>query len=75
MKIYPDFSEITQIKMCLSSINHEDEYISLLHISIKINITEECTQVYHTVKEQAFNFMWDGINCKKGVNILLTNNR
>jgi hypothetical protein len=25
MKIYPDFSEITQIKMCLSSINHEDE--------------------------------------------------
>jgi hypothetical protein len=26
------------------------------------------------VKEQAFNFMWDGINWKKGVNILLTNN-
>ena len=25
MKMYPDFSEITQIKMCLSSINHEDE--------------------------------------------------
>ena len=44
MKIYPDFSEITQIKMCLSSINHEDEYISLLYINI--NITEECTQVY-----------------------------
>jgi hypothetical protein len=42
MKIYPDFSEITQIKMCLSSINHEDEQISLLYI----NITEECTQVY-----------------------------
>ena len=39
MKIYPDFSEITQIKMCLSSINHEDEKISLLYI----NITEECT--------------------------------
>ena len=39
MKIYPDFFEITQIKMCLSSINHEDEKISLLYI----NITEECT--------------------------------
>jgi hypothetical protein len=25
MKIYSDFSEITQIKMCLSTINHEDE--------------------------------------------------
>ena len=25
MKIYPDFSEITQIKMYLSTINHEDE--------------------------------------------------
>jgi hypothetical protein len=25
MKMYPDFYEITQIKMCLSSINHEDE--------------------------------------------------
>ena len=37
MKIYPDFSEITQIKMCLSSINHEDEYISLLYINIKYN--------------------------------------
>ena len=24
-----DFSEITQIKMCLASINHEDEYIFL----------------------------------------------
>ena len=35
-----DFSEITQIKMCLSSINHKDEKISLLYI----NITEECTQ-------------------------------
>ena len=46
MKIYPDFSEITQIKMCLSSFNHEDEYISLL--CININITEEYTQVYHT---------------------------
>ena len=44
MKIYPDFSEITQIKMCLSSINHEDEYISLLYINV--NITEECTHVY-----------------------------
>ena len=44
MKIYPDFSEIIQIKMCLSSINHEDEYISLLYINV--NITEECTQVY-----------------------------
>ena len=44
MKIYPNFSEITQINMCLSSINHEDEYISLLYINI--NITEECTQVY-----------------------------
>ena len=43
MKIYPDFSEITQIKMCLSSINHEDEQISPLYINI--NITEECTQV------------------------------
>jgi hypothetical protein len=31
MKIYPEFSEITQIKMCLSSINHEDEKISLLY--------------------------------------------
>jgi hypothetical protein len=30
--------------MCLSSINHEDEYISLLYINI--NITEEWTQVY-----------------------------
>jgi hypothetical protein len=28
-----------------------------------------------SVKEQAFNFMWDGINWKKEVNILLTNNR
>jgi hypothetical protein len=34
-----DFSEITQIKMCLSSINHKDEKISLLYF----NITEECT--------------------------------
>ena len=25
VKIYPDFSQITQIKMGLSSINHEDE--------------------------------------------------
>ena len=25
MKIYLDFSEITQIKMCLSTINHEDK--------------------------------------------------
>ena len=40
MKIYPDFSEITQIKMCLSSINHEDEKISLLYINIT---AEECT--------------------------------
>jgi hypothetical protein len=32
MKIYPDFSEITQIKMCLSSINHEDEkYIPVIY--------------------------------------------
>ena len=38
MKIFR-FSEITQIKMCLSSINHKDEKISLLYI----NITEECT--------------------------------
>jgi hypothetical protein len=30
---------------------------------------------FASVKEQAFNFMWDGINWKKGVNILLTNNR
>ena len=35
MKMYPDLSEI------LSSINHEDEKISLLYI----NITEECTHV------------------------------
>jgi hypothetical protein len=48
MKMYPDFSEITQTKICLSSLNHEDEYISLLYINININITEECTQVYHT---------------------------
>ena len=41
MKMYPDFSEINQIKMCLSSINHEDEKISLLYI----NITEECAHV------------------------------
>jgi hypothetical protein len=41
MKIYPDFSEITQIKMCLSSINHEDANIFLLYI----NITEECTHL------------------------------
>jgi hypothetical protein len=33
MKIYPDFSEINQIKICLSSINHEDEQISLLYIN------------------------------------------
>jgi len=39
MKMYPDFSDITQIKMCLSSINHEDEKISLLYT------TEECTHV------------------------------
>ena len=39
MKIYPDFSEITLIKMCLSSINHQDEKISLLYI----NITVKCT--------------------------------
>jgi hypothetical protein len=26
---------------------------------------------FASVKEQAFNFMWDGINWKKGVNILL----
>ena len=25
MKIYLDFSEITQIKVCLSTINHEEE--------------------------------------------------
>jgi hypothetical protein len=31
--------KITQIKMCLPSINHKDEQISLLYI----NITEECT--------------------------------
>jgi hypothetical protein len=30
---------------------------------------------FSSVKEQAFNFMWDEINWKKGVNILLTNNR
>jgi hypothetical protein len=27
---------------------------------------------FSSVKEQAFNLMWDGINWKKGVNILLT---
>ena len=32
MKIYPDFSEITQIKMCLSSINHEDEKKNSPHV-------------------------------------------
>jgi hypothetical protein len=36
MKIYPDFSEINQIKICLSSINHEDEQISLLYIKNRI---------------------------------------
>jgi hypothetical protein len=30
---------------------------------------------FSSVKEQALNFMWDGINWEKGVNILLTNNR
>jgi hypothetical protein len=30
---------------------------------------------FSSVKEQAFDFMWDEINWKKGVNILLTNNR
>ena len=30
MKMYPDFSEITQIRMCLSSINHENENISCI---------------------------------------------
>jgi hypothetical protein len=29
---------------------------------------------FSSIKEQAFNFMWDGINWKKGINILLTNN-
>jgi hypothetical protein len=35
------FLQITQIKMCLSSINHEDEKYPYLYI----NITEECTHV------------------------------
>jgi hypothetical protein len=35
----------------------------------------EVDDTFSSVKEQAFDFMWDGINWKKGVNILLTNNR
>jgi hypothetical protein len=42
--MYLDFSEITQIKICLSSINHENEKISLLYKYI--NITEECSHVF-----------------------------
>jgi len=34
MKIDPNFSEITQVKMCLSSINHEDEKEYACHILI-----------------------------------------
>jgi hypothetical protein len=40
-KFIPIFFQITQIKMCLSSINHEDEKYPYLYI----NITEECTHV------------------------------
>jgi hypothetical protein len=39
------------------------------------SINHEDEDKFASVKEQAFNFMWDGINWKKGVNILLTNNR
>ena len=57
MKIYPDFSEINQIKICLSSINHEDEQISLLYI----NITKECTHAlpvsdYHRSCQKLTNY-------------------
>ena len=62
MKIYPDFSEITQIKMCLTSINHEDEYISLLYINI--NITEDGTQVY------VLSVFDDHRSCQKLINYI-----
>jgi hypothetical protein len=40
----------------------DDKYILIWVISEK-------SGKFSSVKEQAFNFMWDGINWKKGVNI------
>jgi hypothetical protein len=50
MKIYPDFSEITQIKMCLSSINHED--VKLLCPKRKILIVREMLVLSFIVSEK-----------------------
>jgi hypothetical protein len=89
MKIYPDFSEITQIKMCLCIARVFNDHRScqklinyITNIKAKSKryqwiqkIPVQNRDKFSSVKEQAFNFMWDGINWKKGVNILLTNNR
>jgi hypothetical protein len=45
----------------------DDEHILIWVISEK-------SDKFSSVKEQALNLMWDGINWEKGVNILLTNN-
>jgi hypothetical protein len=37
-------------------------------------LSQKNRDTFSSVKEQTFDFMWDGINWKKGVNILLTNN-
>jgi hypothetical protein len=38
-------------------------------------LSQKNRDTFSSIKEQAFDFMWDGINWKKGVNILLTNKR
>jgi hypothetical protein len=44
-------------------------------IPVLKRLSQKIRDKFSSVKEQALNFMWDGINWKKGVNILLTNNR
>jgi hypothetical protein len=31
-----------------------------------LGLSQKNRDKFSSVKEQAFNFMWDGINCKKG---------